>query len=111
MQATTTTKNELPDMEANNSIGFQDKEVNQRHIVKRDGSKIAYDESKLRAYLQTLTEGLNAQFMDLDLIIKKVSVGLYNGKLTTLSQELGLLLKWPNVCPLHLFNYSRDMQP
>ena len=38
---------ELPDLQANNSIAFEDKDMNTmqtRMITKRDGSKIPFDE-------------------------------------------------------------------
>ena len=89
MQAMKPAAQELPDMQANNSIAFDDKDMNVRLISKRDGSKMPFDEQILRDYLMNHTEGLNQDFIDIDVIIKKVSSGLYNGKFIHPMEESG----------------------
>ena len=77
-------------MQANNSIAFEDKDMNTmqtRMITKRDGTKIPFDEQVMRDYLMNHTKGLNQEFIDLEVIIKKVSTGIYNGKFIHLAEE------------------------
>ena len=74
MQAT----NPLP-LQANNSITFGET-ANTRYIVKRDGRQDIYDSAILLTYLKGCLTGLNEQNFNLDMIVDKVSKGLYNGK-------------------------------
>ena len=41
----------------------------------------------MRDYLMNHTKGLNQEFIDLEVIIKKVSTGIYNGKFEQLAEE------------------------
>jgi hypothetical protein len=75
-----TTQKTMLDMQANNSITFEDKETASFQIVKRDGSKVAYDAAILRSFLTNHLQGLNQDFIDLDIITGKVSSGMCNGK-------------------------------
>ena len=52
-----------------------------RMVTKDDGSKQPYSEEHLRAALDSQLEGLNRDYMNVDIILQKVSSGLYNGKL------------------------------
>lgn len=52
-----------------------------RLITKNDGSKVPYQASILRESLQCKLDGLNQEFIDIDIILNKVASGLYNGKL------------------------------
>jgi len=51
-----------------------------RLVTKDDGSKVPYSEDHLRASLNCQLEGLNREYMNVDIILQKVSSGLYNGK-------------------------------
>ena len=52
-----------------------------RMITKADGSKVPFSEENLRASLSAQLHGLNVDFINIDIIMQKVSSGLYNGKL------------------------------
>jgi ribonucleoside-diphosphate reductase alpha subunit len=50
-----------------------------RYVVKRDGSHEAVDPVKIKVRLERLTEGLNQAFINLDVVVDKVSQGIYKG--------------------------------
>ena len=51
-----------------------------RLVTKSDGTKVPYSEEHLRACLNSQLEGLHRDLMNVDIILSKVSSGLYNGK-------------------------------
>ena len=51
-----------------------------RLVTKLDGTKVPFSEEKLRTSLNAQLEGLNIEFINIDIIMTKVSSGLYNGK-------------------------------
>jgi hypothetical protein len=68
-------------MQENNSINFEDNANGpKRYVVKRDGKHEAYDPLILWGYLKTCVSGLDEKNFNLDMIVDKVSKGLYNGK-------------------------------
>jgi hypothetical protein len=70
--------NHLP-LQAHQSIDFGEL-ANNRFVVKRDGNKEYYDSAILLKYLTGCLTGLNEENFNLDLIVDKVTKGLYNGK-------------------------------
>ena len=68
-------------LQENNSINFEDNATGpKRFVIKRDGKHEAYDPSILWSYLKNCLSGLNEKHFNLDMIVDKVSKGLYNGK-------------------------------
>ena len=51
-----------------------------RLVTKQDGTKVPFSDQILKEYLQARLEGLNQDYLQIDIILKKVSEGLYNGK-------------------------------
>ena len=51
----------------------------ERYVIKRDGSRQVVDPSKIRIRLQQLLQGLNTDFLKLDVVVDKVSQGIYDG--------------------------------
>lgn len=49
-------------------------------IQKRDGSMAAFDANHLTEYLKHCLKDLNEENFNIELIVDKVSKGLYNGK-------------------------------
>lgn len=68
------------DLQANNSIAFEENNVTTYTITKRDGSKVTFDPAVLRADLESHLDGLNKDFIDLDIIVGKVTAGMCQGK-------------------------------
>jgi ribonucleoside-diphosphate reductase subunit M1 len=54
-------------------------EETERYVTKRDGSRQPINPEKIRHRLGRLTEGLSERYINLDVIVKKVSEGIYNG--------------------------------
>ncbi|CAG9321193.1 unnamed protein product [Blepharisma stoltei] len=54
-----------------------------RYVIKRDGSRQEINTEKIRIRLEKLMEGLNHEFINLDVVVKKVSEGIYNGVSTS----------------------------
>lgn len=54
-------------------------EGNQRYVTKRDGSQEAILPEKIKIRLEKLIQGLDMNFINLDLVVEKVSQGIYNG--------------------------------
>lgn len=70
--------NHLP-MQENNSITFEE-HANRRMIHKRDGKQEMFDPQVLTNYLKACMNGLDEANFNLEMIVDKVSKGLYNGK-------------------------------
>ena len=68
------------EMNNNNSVTFEEKTAPVRLVTKRDGSKEPFDKAALKQYLQGFMNGLNEQYINLDIVVEKVSLGMYNGK-------------------------------
>lgn len=51
-----------------------------RLVTKSDGSKVPFSEDHLRKCLETQMQGLNREYLNLEIILQKVNAGLYNGK-------------------------------
>ena len=66
-------------MQENNSITFEE-QASRRIVTKRDGKQEQYDPQILWNYLKSSLSGLNEANFNLDMIVDKVSKGLYNGK-------------------------------
>ncbi len=58
-----------------------------RLVVKQDGSQVPFSEQILRADLERKLEGLNREYISVDIIVSKVASGLYNGKSFALSMS------------------------
>lgn len=54
-----------------------------RYVIKRDGSRQIIDIEKIRVRLDNLMEGLDREYIKLDVIVNKVSEGIYNEVHTT----------------------------
>ncbi|CAG9314132.1 unnamed protein product [Blepharisma stoltei] len=55
----------------------------ERYVIKRDNSRQQIYPYKIKKRLETLLDGLNKEFINLDVIVKKVSEGIYNGVSTS----------------------------
>lgn len=53
-----------------------DKEI---YVIKRDGSKELMDPKMIKERLQKLMYGLNENYVNLDIVVAKVTQGIYNG--------------------------------
>ena len=51
----------------------------ERYVVKRDGSRQTICTEKIRIRLENLMEGLNTEYINLNIVVDKVSQGIYNG--------------------------------
>ena len=65
-------------MEASKDVEMA--EPTSRSIVKRDGSKQAFDRNKILERVKSLAYGLNERYVTYDEVIDKVATGLYDGK-------------------------------
>lgn len=69
----------------------QELEVPKKYVTKRDGTKAEIKAVRIKERLQGLVEGLNMDYVNLDLIVAKVFRGIYSGiktsELDTLSAE------------------------
>lgn len=59
-----------------------------RTVVKRDGTTQVYDPQQILDQLIILAKGLNPEYVKLDLMLKKIELGLYDGIKTTDIDEL-----------------------
>ncbi len=59
-----------------------------RMITKVDGTKVPFSEENLRTSLTAQLNGLNTDFINIDIILQKVSSGLYNGKFISRVQRI-----------------------
>ena len=82
IKATDSTSMEIKE---NQSIVVEDGMGTTRLVTCKDGTKEPYSETNLRASLDRQLEGLNKDYLNLDIIMTKVSSGLYNGKPSFLS--------------------------
>jgi ribonucleoside-diphosphate reductase alpha subunit len=57
-------------------------------VVKRDGSKDLVCPDRIKERLQTLMNGLNQEFINLDLVVAKVVSGIYDGVTTEILDNL-----------------------
>ena len=64
-----------------------------RLVTKLDGTKVPFSEEKLRTSLNAQLEGLNVEYLNIDIIMSKVSSGLYNGKSLAL-QTMSMSYPW-----------------
>ena len=51
-----------------------------RLVTKQDGTKEPFNQATLQQSLEQQLEGLNQEYINLEIILAKVSSGLYNGK-------------------------------
>lgn len=56
--------------------------VPKKYVTKRDGSKAEIKAVRIKERLQSLCDGLNMEFVNLDIITEKVFKGIYSGKCT-----------------------------
>jgi hypothetical protein len=63
-------------------VEFENKlsEVSGKYVTKRNGEKQPMSKEKLLARLKELTEGLNKEYINLDIVVEKVFIGSYPGK-------------------------------
>ena len=70
---------------------MQSTSTDKKYVMKRDGSMAEIKAERIKERLQGLIEGLNTEFVNLDVITQKVFKGIYNGiktsELDTLSAE------------------------
>jgi len=52
-------------------------------VTKQDGTQSEYKDEILKQYIENKVDGLNKQYMNVDIIIGKVAQGIYNGVTTT----------------------------
>ena len=57
--------------------------MEERFVVKRDGSHQQIFPEKIRIRMEKLMEGLNAEYMNLEVVVNKVSEGIYDGVQTS----------------------------
>lgn len=55
-------------------------ETQKKFVVKRDGTKAEIKQIRIKERLQGLTDGLNMDYINLDIITEKVYKGIYSGK-------------------------------
>lgn len=72
------------ELQENKSITF---ETAAKMIVKQDGSKVPFESSVLKSKLSNFLNGLNKNYINLDIITEKVSKGIYNGKYRSLLSQ------------------------
>ena len=63
-------------------------EGTERYVIKRDGTKQSICTQKIRIRLERLMEGLNTEYINLDVVVKKVSEGIYSGVETSALDNL-----------------------
>ena len=51
-----------------------------KYVTKRDGTKAEIKAVRIKERLQSLCDGLNMDFVNLDIITEKVYKGIYSGK-------------------------------
>lgn len=65
------------EMQENKSITF---EAAAKMIKKIDGTQEPFENEALKAHLSKYLDGLNKDYLNLDIIVEKVAKGIYNGK-------------------------------
>ena len=68
------------DLQANTSVDFEQVNAMNKMVTKQDGSKVPYKEQILISYLESKLDGLNQSYINLSIIVAKVTQGIYNGK-------------------------------
>ncbi len=58
------------------------------YVIKRDGTKEVVTSERIKERLQGLTENLNMDFINLDLVCAKVCKGIYDGVTTEILDNL-----------------------
>jgi transcriptional regulator NrdR family protein len=64
------------EIHAHDSVGFDEKVKNQKTVTKRNGSVEAFNIDELTAHLTSMCGGLNMDYINIDIIVGKVSKGL-----------------------------------
>ena len=54
--------------------------VNKKYVIKRDGTKAEIKADRIKERLAGLCDGLNMEYVNLDIITEKVFKGIYSGK-------------------------------
>lgn len=67
-------------MHANDSTGFNEIAKNQKMITKRDGTQEPFSPEHLHKSLTNMCAGLDMNYINVDIIVGKVSMGLPAGK-------------------------------
>ena len=81
MQSKTNQKTAVSlEMHAHDSTGFDEKAKNQKTVTKRDGSSEPFSAEELTSHLKSMCGGLNMEYVNIDIIVGKVSKGLPQGK-------------------------------
>jgi transcriptional regulator NrdR family protein len=55
-------------------------EETRKFVIKRDGTKAEIKQDRIKERLQGLCDGLNMEYINLDIITEKVFKGIYSGK-------------------------------
>jgi len=63
---------------------------NKLHVLKRDGSKEIVSEDKIKEHLNVLMDGLNTNYINLDVVCAKVCKGIYDGVTTQILDNLAV---------------------
>lgn len=71
------------EMNNNNSVTFEDQQ-NSKYVITRKGEKALFCREKLLAHLKAHSASLNADYINLEIIVEKVSNGIYSGKFSRL---------------------------
>jgi len=66
-------------MHAHDSTGFNESIKNIKMVTKRNGSQEPFSLDELRDNLLSMCEGLDMNFINIDIIVGKVSMGLPQG--------------------------------
>lgn len=72
----------MTEMKENPSIIDESGTATTRMVTKDDGTKVPFSEEHLRNSLSIQLEGLNRDLLNVNIILSKVSSGLYNGVTT-----------------------------
>ena len=48
-------------------------------VTRQDGTQVEFKDEILKQYIENKVDGLNKQYMNVDIIIGKVKQGIYNG--------------------------------
>ena len=59
-----------------------------KYVTKRDGTKAEIKQVRIKERLQGLCEGLNMDYINLDVVTKKVYAGIYSGKYSNINRYL-----------------------
>jgi hypothetical protein len=63
------------------SNGFKSNQENVKMVTKRDGTQEPYNQEELHKYLTSMCDGLDMNYINVDIIVGKISMGLPQGKL------------------------------